>query len=67
MLLDGPEQIKLGERHMQAWGELSLNQGRGQDVRIRKVLQEIAAQVCTDVYNRSRIIVVFYKVDECNV
>jgi hypothetical protein len=33
------------------WGELSLNQGRGQDGRIREVLQKIAVQVCIDVYS----------------
>jgi hypothetical protein len=58
-VLDGPEQIKPGERHMQAWGEARMY--------VLEVLQKIAAQVCIDVYNRSRIILVFYKVDECNV
>jgi hypothetical protein len=52
---------------MQAWGELSLNRGRGQDERIREMLQEIAAQVCIDVYNGSIMISVYYKFEECNV
>jgi hypothetical protein len=52
---------------MQAWGELSLNRGRGQDGCIRKVLQKMATQVCIDVYNGSIMISVYHKVEECNV
>jgi hypothetical protein len=36
---------------MQAWVELSLNRGQGQDGHIREVLQKIAARVCIDVYS----------------
>jgi hypothetical protein len=54
---------------VQAWGELYLNQGRGQDGRIHEVMQKIAAQVCIDVHSGSVMILVHndYKVEECNV
>ncbi len=52
---------------MQAWENPSLNQGRGQDGRNREVLEKIAAQVWTDVYNESIMISVYYNIEECNV
>jgi hypothetical protein len=45
-------------------GELSLNCKRGQDGPVREMLQKIAAQVCIDVYYRSIMISVYYKVEK---
>ncbi len=52
---------------LQAWKELSLNRGQGQDGRIREVLQRIAAQVCMNVYNKPVMFLSSLQIEECNV
>ncbi len=45
----------------------SLNQGQGQDGRIREVLQRIADQVCMNVYNKPMMCPRSLRIEECNV
>ncbi len=47
-------------------GKSSLNQGQGQDGRIREVLRRIAAQVCMNVYNKPIIFPSSLQNEECN-
>jgi hypothetical protein len=56
---------KLGARQVWAREGLSLTLGRGQDGRIRKVRQGIAAEVCINVYNK--FIMIVYVVKPKNV
>ncbi len=47
--------------------ELSLNRGQGQDERICKVLQRIAAQICMNVYNKAMMFPSSLRIKECNM
>jgi hypothetical protein len=65
------------KQHVAGWARTNITEwttflsigrarGRGQDGRIRKVLQGIAAQVCMDVYNEPMIFLNSLQIEECN-